>query len=81
MDCYFRLELEIINLREALVILPFMKPSCLSTAVQWWQNAQMLLVAVQCLDICVHSSLYFAYLSVDLRCGRHVRVLLEKNFC
>lgn len=38
-DCYFRLELEIINLREALVILHFMKHSCLSTAVQWWQNA------------------------------------------
>lgn len=49
-DCYFRPELQLINLRKALVISHFMKHYCLSTAVLWWQNTLMLVAVQYCIS-------------------------------
>lgn len=74
-DCYSRPELEIINLRKALVISHFMEHYCLSTAVAKYCNA-CCCCSVFSLNIYVRSSLYFACLSVGLCCSRDVCVLL-----
>lgn len=74
-DCYSRPELEIINLRKALVISHFMKHCCFGTAVAKYCNARCC-CSVLSLNIYVHLSLYFAYLSVGLCCSRNVCVLL-----
>lgn len=48
--CYFRPELQLINLRKALVISHFMKHYCLSTVVLWWQNTLMLVAVQYCIS-------------------------------
>lgn len=69
-DCYFRPELQLINLRKALVISHFMKHYCLSTAVLWWQNTLMLDAVQNCVLIFVCIQVFILLTSLKVLCYR-----------